>query len=386
MGLQDLLTVQSQAQIQSTYLALLQLAGFPTTGYQSGSVPLTLANLATQALADMTGTVQNVAASGFLQSWQTGALYTPADAWLDLKALSDYQLLRNVGQQCIRTVQLTDVGGGGPYTIAPGQLTVSTSGAAGVLTYTNTTGGTLPKSGTIPLTFSASSVGAAYNVPDGTITVLTTPLPGVQITYPAGITAQSITTSGADGEPSSALATRCASRWATIGGGASTNAYTFWATTAAPAITRVQVLEATPIGGQVTIYCAGPSGPAGTADVATVQTYVGAPFSQTGVRPLCVKVNVLAATAYPIVLSGTVNVASSQLATATSTIASALVAFSQTTKIGGTIYLSVLIDLVQKVAGVQNVNLSSPVADVNLSLLGTGLVANIVNSLTLVGV
>ena len=383
MALSDLISPQTAATLQSYYLAFLQMAGFPTTGYQSGSTPLTLVQLATQVLADMTSTVQNVAAGGFLQSFQPGSAYTPVDGWLDLKSISDYQTTRNAGQACVRSVQLTDVGGGGPYTIVVGQLIVtSTTG----LTFVNTTGGTLTKSGTLTLTFQASSVGASYNVIDGAISTLTTPLPGVAITFPNGANAQTITTSGLDPETSQALATRCAAKWATIGGGANASAYRYWATTVAPAITRVQVLEAYPTGGKVTIYCAGPLGPAGTADIATVAAYLGVPFSQSGVRPLGITTIVLPAVAYAITLTGNVNVASAQLTNAQASISANLQTISQTSAIGGTIYLSQLIDAIQKVPGVQNVNLTLPVADVSLAALGYGLVANLVNSLTFVGV
>lgn len=370
-SLQDLTNPPTAAQILQTQLALLALAGFPTTAWQSGSVPLTELQADAQTLQSLAGTIASIAAGGLLATAPALAPPGGVSPWMDLIALGNYGLTRKPAVPAIGQLVLTDVHSAGPFTITVGQLIASD--ANGNL-FTNTTAGTIPKGGSPspPLVFQAQVAGTASNAANGAITTLVTPLPGVTVSNPSiGGTNTWLTQQGVNVESDASLVLRCQGRWPGLGGGATTAVYTAWALTPTPNVTRVRVLENTPQGGQVTIYCAGPSGGASPADVATVQAYIN------GLRPLCVTVNVLAATNVLVAVAGTVTVASAFVSGFNSALNAAFNSYSTSLAVGGTplqaggnfgVPLAQLYEMIQSLPGVQNVNLTSPSGDTVLSL------------------
>lgn len=385
-ALSDLIVPQAQADVVTNTVAFLALAGMPTTSWQTGSVPVQLVQEQSQALASLSNTIANTAKGGLLS--------TATGAWLDLKAKSDYGLTRKPGIASQVAAILTDTGGG-PFTISVAQLIATTP--TGVQ-FQNTTGGTLTKNGTLAVTFQAVSQGAGGNIADGTLTILNTPLPGVRINNPipsGGGT--SLLVQGADTELDSSLVLRCQGRWPGLGGGATAPVYKATALGSTSAVTRVNVLEATWIsggaityspssmtnvvtggasgtqGGNVTVFCAGPSVGSGATDLQKVALAVD------GVRPLGVAVWVQAAATTTVSIVGTITVKASQLLAAQSAFSGALSAYSQALAIGDTVYKSRLIALFQDLPGVVNFAMSSPSGD---TALGASQVAAFTSNIT----
>jgi uncharacterized phage protein gp47/JayE len=350
----------------------------PATSWQTGSVPLTLIENDAAVLEDLYALVGKVASGGLLA--------TAGGPWLDLLATNVYQLTRNQAVATQGVVKLTDAGAAGPFTITAGQLWFAASNG---LRFTNTTGGTLPLSGTLTLTVKAEAPAAAYNVGNGAITTMVTTLPGVTVNNPNPGSGSWITISGADQEADAALVSRCKAKWPTIGIGATSAAYDYWARTADVSVTRTQVAASGTVAGTVNVYLAGASGPVTGGAVTNVVNYLA---SRT---PLGVLVNVASCTAAPVTVTATVYVASAYLAAATAQCATNLAALFNggTNSIGevlpgiplgpSTVYLSAIIEQLQLPTGVRNVVISGPGADVALT---TAQVATLTQALTFVGV
>lgn len=266
---------------------------FPVTAWQVGSAGRSLAEFDAQFLSDMTYLLQQIAGGGLIDSWINPPSPPIPDAWLDLLAASVYKLTRNPAIAAEGTENITDTASAGPFNIAIGQLTfAATSGQL----YTNTSGGTLTKGGSLAVTVRAVSPGAAYNVASGTITSITAgALPGVTCTNPVGW----LSTSGTDAETSLALALRCQGRWPSIGIGATSATYEYWARTATSNVARVLVLPDPTVPGQTDVYIAGAAAPVAGGDVTTVQNYINArvPTTCTALVSNCAsQVNNVAAT------------------------------------------------------------------------------------------
>lgn len=352
-SLSDLIIPLTQSSLTTTQLNLLALAGFPVTSWQTGSVPLSLIQADTQTLASLSQTIANVAAGGLLATSPSLAPTGGTSPWTDLIAQSHYNLLRKQPVATQGLFLLSDPNSAGPFTISAFQLFAQSVNG---LQFQNSASGTLPKGGTLSLVFQATTPGSAYNLANNTALTLLTPLPGVTVSNPdpGNGTGTWITVQGADAESEPSLVSRCQARWPGLGGGANIPVYQAWALAASPTVTRAQVLENTPSGGQVTIYCAGTSGASPSADVTTVNAYI------QPLRPLCVTVNVLAATNNPFTVSGTVNVKAASKTSAQATWATNLAAYSAGLPIGATVYNSKIVDLIQSIPGVQNINGLTP--------------------------
>ena len=201
-------------------------------------MPLTLADVDAQELADLNSLVAAIALGGYAttQPGVTGA----SGAWLDLVAQNFYQLTRNAAVATLGTVTLTDTNNAGPFTIAAGQLWIGDTPSLATSTpyrYSNVNGGTVPQGGTLTLTVAAESPGAVYNRPAGNLSTLLTSLPGVTVTNPSNW----ISVQGADVESDLALATRCQGQWSALGKGATAATYDLWARTASAEVTRTKV-------------------------------------------------------------------------------------------------------------------------------------------------
>lgn len=137
----------------------------------------------------------------------------------------------------------------------------------------------------------------------------------------------------------------------------------------------MQVYEATPSGGHVTAYLAGPSGPVD----GSVATAVSTAFESNAKRPLCVTLHISPAVNHAVTLTGTVTVEAARLASAQAALTSALTAYTASLDLGSTVILSKLVQLIMEVQGVLDVSLATPSANV---VLGTGEMATFVNSLS----
>ncbi|MDW8269357.1 MAG: baseplate J/gp47 family protein [Anaerolineae bacterium] len=291
-----------------------------------------------------------------LEITKGGYLELASGDWLDLVAENMYGLARQPAGFCRQTVRLTAQAGFGPYTIQPGQLWASTPSG---LRFNNTQGGTLAQGGTLDLEFKAESPGAAYNVAPGTITVFNTPLPGVNIGNLA------IAAAGVDEETDDNLRLRCRLRWASLGTGATADAYRYWALSADPTITKVRVLDQNPRGqGTVDVIVWGEGG-LGAGAVAAADAYI----QQR--KPLTSDVQVYAATPTNIAVTATITLRAGFLAATQAEVTARLSDLQRSLPIGGTLYRSALIEALFG-AYVINVNLTAPAADVALGTAQAG--------------
>lgn len=355
--LEQLITPVTPAQAEATILGILQLVGFPATSWQDGSFPKTVVKMFAEVYSDVTEVVAVVTRGGFNDLAE--------GPWLDLYSESQYDNERQAGQQTEGLILLTDTGGG-PYTISVSQLIVQTASG---LSYRNQsqfadvdldepTVGILPLNGTLALTVQAETPGDEYNVANGTITVLATPLPGVTVSNPDPGSGSWITLVGADEEKDPELRLRNKTKWATLGTGASKDAYISWALTGAPTVTRVQVDNANPDGpGTVRVYLANSAGGATAQEVTDANAFIQAR------RAVTATVTVLAATNVPITIDATVTVRTAFSAAYLASFTTLLTDFSQTNEIGTDVFLAALIELLMIPSGAVNAVITSPVGD-----------------------
>lgn len=327
----------------ASLIAILQGKGYPPTDWIEGSVQRTLIELQSAGLADLEATRVAIAKSGFLD--------TAEGDYLDLLALSAYNLERKQATFARQIFRLTAEAGFGPYNIQPGQLW---AGNAAGLRFNNVEGGTLPLGGTLDLEFRAESPGAAYNLPPGTANIFFTPIPGVSISNIAMLEA------AIDRESDAQLRERCRLRWAEIGFGSTRAAYESWALNSTPSVTKVRVLDNNPRGqGTVDVVLWGEGG-LGAGAVAEADAYI----QQR--KPLTANVQVYAATQISITIAATIRLRAGFLAQVQTDVATRLAAFQRTLPIGAVVYRSALIEALF-VANVLDVTLAAPASDISLS-------------------
>lgn len=352
LSLSSLLTPPTAAEVRQTLADLFAAAGFPVSAWQSFSVGRTLLESESVALADLAALLGQIAAGGFLDHAEGG--------WLDLLAANLYAITRKTGLPTEGLLTLTDAGGVGPIGVAPGALRATSGG----LIYRNVDGGTVPLSGSLTLTWQAEQIGAQYNASLGSTFELVTTIPGVTLaTEPTGPGESWISQQGLDAESDPALRTRCRARWGTLGGGASKDAYTFWALTASDEVASVAVFPHTPLPGQVTVYLAGAGGPVSPAAVAAVQAYL------TPARiPVCVEAIVESAVGATLTIAGTVQVTAGRYLTAKASIQKRLQQLVAALPIGGSLTSGQIIQAIMNAdPGITDVTLETGDDDVALA-------------------
>lgn len=345
--LKELLQPRTRVELREKMLALLYGQGYGPNDFVVGSEQRTLIEVEAQAQAELSALAPMIAAGGFLK--------TAAGDWLDLLAESKYDLTRAPSTFARYSLTLTASAASGPYTVAPGQLWASSANGR---RFSNVDGGTLTRGGALALEFQAEEPGAAYNLPDASITTLITALPGVSVTNLAG----SLIAAGANTESDDSLRRRCRLRWAQLGAG--TRAwYENAALAARDAVEQVLVLDEHPRGqGTVDVVVWGDGG-IGTADVEAVRAYILAKER----KQVAADVAVYGATPRVVRLEGSVIVAASWRAEAEAAIVTGIAGLARETGIGQPVYRSVLFDtLVDRGLGISNVTLTSPAGDVVL--------------------
>lgn len=321
----------------------------PVTSWQPGSVPLTLAGIDAQAMADVDTLVADIAASG-LVDYATGP-------WLDLLASNVYGLTRLAGTRAVRYLQLTDAANAGPFTIPAGQFWATDASGH---RFQALAGGTLSAGQSVTLEVTADAIGQGWVA----ITKLITTLPGVTFADLGQKTA------GVDPETDAALRIRCKARWAALGMGAPSSSYDYWARGASASVTKTKIKTSTTVPAQVLVYVAGPTGTVGTAELAAVDAAVQANV------PLGASAVVSNAAVLTVALSGTVLFKKGSNTTARqNAVRAALDAYFAALPIGGTllqpsglgISLEALIAVIFSAGEVLDISLSSPAADVALT-------------------
>lgn len=348
----DLTTPRTADQLFALLLAELASGGLPTTSWQTGAVPRTLAKADATALAQLDAVVSDIATAAFLD--------TATADWLSLFAASRFQVTRTAAVATVGTVRVTVRSGAGPYSIPAGGLLVSD----GVRRWrsTNTTVVNITSASPTDITVRAESLGAAYNVASSAITTLVSPaLAGVSVVNSAS---PWITTAGADAESDASLRQRCRDRWSTLGRGATEAAYQYLSRTGhadAAQVTRVAL--APPSGdGTVRVYLAGPAGPVDPSVVTTVQAWLDT-YSPATDTP-----TVESAAATSVTVTATVQVAAASDSTANRTLATdALAAYFAALGIGEQVDLGRLYEAIYRAAGIVDADISAPSGDVAIA-------------------
>jgi hypothetical protein len=180
--LTELLDPQTVEEIYSQLLGFYAEQGFPTSAWQPFGTDRTRTAAIATVLADISANyLPSIAAGGLLD--YAALLSNPG--WLQLLASNNFSVTFNPATHTIGDILLTCAASAGPYTIAAGDL-IAVFGATGNR-YICNEGGTLATSGTLTLSFTAETAGAEFNdaSSSGALT-LSTPLPGVTLTNPAG--------------------------------------------------------------------------------------------------------------------------------------------------------------------------------------------------------
>lgn len=336
-NLSDLVEPETKEALEEDMLALAEAEDLPTTAWGSSSVIRILFSVFATLLARAWYSIAQVA-NGVLLQYSTGA-------WLTLLARSAYGEERTAAVFTVGTFKLTDAGGG-PHVVAAGAVTV----AVGDLQYTNTTGGTIPLSGSLDLEFRATAAAAAYNVPNNSTVTLVTSLPTVTVTNPpVGVTGTWITTLGADVEGDEQLRTRCSAKWATLATGSPPAAYLYWALSVS-GVTRAKLDDGNPDGpGTNRVYIDN------SGAVATLQASLDAKVPSGTVS------TATAASTTAVTIPGvvTVDATLATVAEATAEVVENLTDLAGEIDIGGTVVKSEVIQRIMDAAGVVDFEMGS---------------------------
>lgn len=172
---------------------------FPVTDWEPGAIGRVLVKSESQSIANLAGSaLPNVAGGGFVDYASSAGV--PND-WLSLLSSELYLNDRYPPQTLLGQAQLTLASAASPQSVADGQLLAANSVGAGpnVLQYRNVGAFTINPGDVLSIPFQAESPGARYNIVNGALTVLKTPLPGLTITNPAPGTGAVSPSSGATG-------------------------------------------------------------------------------------------------------------------------------------------------------------------------------------------
>lgn len=349
--LADLIQTTTQAEELADLLADAASEGFPTTSWQSGSVPRTLLEIDAQVNAGVRANVADIAKGGLLDLATGG--------WLTLLAQSQYDETRVPAVITRGTIVLTCASNAGPYTIGERSIWVSDSSGR---RFTPIGSGTLATGGTLSLTYEAELAGSTYNVAANTITVMTTPLAGVTVNNPSS---SWITQTGADEEADADLRARCREKWAPLGTGSNEDAYAFWSKAADSEVRRVKVRahdnEGVSADGHVTIVLAGETSTVSSGARDAVEAYIEAR------REICAQLHYIAASVNTIAVTATLYVRAANRAQAEIDIGANLVALAGEIESGGTVYRSAIIEALMTPAGMVNAAVAAPSGDTSLA-------------------
>jgi hypothetical protein len=197
---------------------------------------------------------------------------------LDLWSWNVFRHTRNPGEYAVHRVYLSCTGTNGPYTLNKGDVIVTDGTSSFWLDEMIT--GSFPfvlTSGMVqPFLFKCGQRGIAGNSAVGAINRLGVTMLGVTCNNPEALAGSgtSLWAAGSDRETDDQLKDRNATKWATRNPLELVNdSYEYFAKAAAPAVTRVTVIDTNPRGpNTVDLILASDSGGVGVLDVAAVET------------------------------------------------------------------------------------------------------------------
>jgi uncharacterized phage protein gp47/JayE len=341
------------------YQFLLNTPNFPTDNWQPGSVPLGIIDADSDTNTDLWETVQAYVDGAFIS--------TASGPFLDAAA-TFYGETRLPGVATQGTVNVNDGGGNGPSVILPGQMVIGTQTG---LRYVNAATINLPQGAgtgsipTVPATFVAESVGDAYNVGNGSITVTITALAGVTVNNPALTNGSWITTYGSNQESDDKLKARCLAKWPQLAAlpiNYTSSAIDALCKAALNTVTRTQV-KASSSPGFIDIYLGGATAPISGSGLTTVSNKVN------GVMGICIVAVAHSAVPIGFTIVATIQVLAAYTAQINAQIVTALNTYFAGLPIGPTctVVFSELVALIQDLPGVVSVNMTSPAMDYTLA-------------------
>lgn len=359
LTLEQVRTEPTLEEVTDDFLTQLDALGFSATSWQTGSVARTISVTCAYTAYSLRRFVSALSYQGY-NSDASQSMLTKFSA-------SHYDNARVEATSTIGTVVLTGGSSGPPHTISAGEIVVSD----GTYTFRNTTGGTVPASGTLSITVEAETAGSDSNVANGTITTMVTPLAGVSCNNPDPGSGTWITTLGADEETDAALRLRNSSKWSSLSTvEAISDRYEYIARTVV-SNARVKVDDSNPSGpGTLTVYLAAEDGVASGAQVTLVDNAIDAAhFGGTHTTT--------ASSSDTLTITATVYYDSSYTSGAIqAAVEAAITAYVNGAPIGGydfspgpdeVIDRDGLLSAIRGVTGVRKVAMSVPAADFSLS-------------------
>lgn len=259
--IEDLITPVTRAQVEEKIYQTLATLGVHTTSWKPGAVARAIITATSIVLSAFSTLQANIARSGFLEYAE--------GAWLAVLAKLVYGVDKRYATFASGQVTLTNAGGGswpmGAYDLA---VRNPETGAE----YRNTTSFNLLGGATLIVPISAVEAGAASSSPPDTITEMVTPLLQVTVRNDEAVI-------GLDDETDPELRARCYERMGALSPMGPWDAYAYAAKNAkradgsAVAVNRTRLIKDGY--GNVTVYCATPSGPT-SGTIGDLSTDLGA--------------------------------------------------------------------------------------------------------------
>lgn len=348
--LDDLLSAETEDSALTFLFTQLSSLKYPVTSWNSGGRAYTKLKAFARAIANISGSIKAIAAGGLL-SLSTGD-------WLTLLAWEWYDTERNLATFAQGSIVITVAEGAGPYTISPNQLIVFDQSTGRRFISANAVDVDLPAGpAAAPITFQAESPGSAYNSPIGGSLGFTTPLPGVTAAFQDLGSGTWLTQQGTDDEADETLQTRCRTKWALLGINKPADAYTFLALNTpgvGTPVSKVYVDDSNPRGpGSIDLWIASNAGPLPTADESLVRDYI------VSLQSPSADAEVNNALTHGVTITVTIQFRGTFATVVTATANDTIRKRIQQMPIGGTLYISQILEDLMGIDGVVNIPLSS---------------------------
>lgn len=334
-----------------TYTCQTVVPRFPTTAWQPLSVPMTLLDIQSMAVADLGELISAIGRGGFLA-------YSDGD-WLTLLAEQVYCLRRKEASRASMRFRLENTGSS-IIARTSGSITVGDDlGHRWILAEDIA----IPGGARLDALFSAVAPGVFGNVAHGEIHLETT----VSWLSVSSIV-DGLVIAGMDDETDAELRVRCSGRWDSLACSMNSNGYASEITTAVPSITRVAVTPSKLRPGHVDVRLADAAGGATDAEIAAAETAI------LELVPTCITADVAPCEELPIDLSVSASVARGFGASVQTAIADGLARLCAETPIGGHVIGSrrimsreAIVAMIMSCPGVLDCDVSEPAGDVQMA-------------------
>lgn len=294
----------------------------------------------------------------------SGALFiqTATGTWLDLKA-REVGVKRLVAKQAqIRLTFARSTPATQDTLIPAGTIVRSKKDSAGSSTRFLTDNDVTLVTGQSAayVTATAEAAGAAGNVGPATVTLIVTPISGIEtVTNVDREGIPYLAVEGADAESDRAFRVRAIGKWETLGVGGTRDAYHAWAMSV-PGVQAAMVLDDAPYGpGTVGVVVLGTNGAPTPQLLDDVKAYIRPR------QPLTAQLVVSSATITPVSLALTIwRLATADQAAVDAAVRLALQGYSNALQLGEGLIRARLVSAVMAVDGIYNVTVDAPTADV----------------------